>query len=262
LTVGWTDGATFIPLAFTLLSSQKAVKRLYDQGPEVPPNSPGEHRRQEAIQAGTKMVLELLDQILAYVKDFQYVLFDSWFSWPSIIKGAKERGCDVICMLKDMEHIYYTCQGQTFRLSELYKAVAKETRRKDYLATVVVDYYGLPVRIIFVRNRNNPKKREWLALLSTNTDLPAEEVIRIYGLRWDIEVYFKVCKSFLQLAKEFQSRSYDAMFAHTTIVAIRYMILAVENREQVDDRAHGGMFYQLCDKVADMDFAQKSYQAS
>ncbi|WP_165608168.1 transposase [Desulfoscipio geothermicus] len=75
--------------------------------------------------------------------------------------------------------------------------------------------------------------------------MPEEEVIRIYGLRWDIEVYFKVCKSFLRLAKEFQSRSYDAMFAHITIVTIRYIMLAVENREQVDNRAYGGIFYQF-----------------
>ncbi len=36
LTVGWTDGATFIPLIFALLSSSKAKNRLYEQGPEVP----------------------------------------------------------------------------------------------------------------------------------------------------------------------------------------------------------------------------------
>ena len=34
------------------------------------------------------------------------------------------------------------------------------------------------------------------------------------------------------------------------------MLLAVENREQKDSRAHGGIFYQLCDEVADLDFNQ------
>lgn len=121
---------------------------------------------------------------------------------------------------------------------------------------VVVNYYGLTVRIIFVRNRNDSKKLDWLALLSTNLELPEEEVIRIYGLRWDIEVYFKMCKSFLRLAKEFQSRTYDAMIAHTTIVCIRYMLLAVENREQKDSRTHGEIFYQFCDEVTDLDFTQ------
>ena len=210
------------------------------------------------------MVLELLDQIIGQVTEFQYVLFDSWFSWPNLIRGVKDRGYDVICMLKDMPNIKYKYQGQTYRLSELYEKVTKDNKvtknkpdkESECIATVEVDYYGLPVRVVFVRNRSN--KREWLALLSTNTDadLPVEQIIRIYGLRWDIEVYFKVCKSYLRLAKEFQSRSYDAMFAHTTIVCIRYMMLAVGNREQIDNRAHGGIFYQFCDEVADLDFAQ------
>jgi hypothetical protein len=68
-----------------------------------------------------------------------------------------------------------------------------------------------------VHNRNKDSKREWLALLSTNTNISEEEIIRIYGMRWDIEVYFKVCKSFLRLAKEFQGRSYDSMVSHTSV---------------------------------------------
>jgi hypothetical protein len=256
LTAGWTDGATFIPLAFSLLSSTKAENRLYEQGPRVPKGSPGELRRKEAVQSGTSLLLDLLDQILEHVQEFQYVLFDSWFSWPDVIKGVKERQRDVICMLKDMPKISYTYQGQTFRLSELYKVAAKQCQKKSYIASVVVDYYEVPVRIVFVRNRNSSHKREWLALLSTNLEVTEEEIIRIYGLRWDIEVYFKMCKSFLRLAKEFQSRTYDTMFAHTAIVSIRYMILAIENREGKDSRANGELFYLFCDEVADLDFTQ------
>ena len=45
-------------------------------------------------------------------------------------------------------------------------------------------------------------------------ELADEEIVRIYGKRWDIEVFFKMTKSYLSLAKEFQGRSYDMMFAH------------------------------------------------
>jgi len=40
------------------------------------------------------------------------------------------------------------------------------------------------------------------------------------------------------------------------LFCIRYMLLAVENKEQKDDRAHGGLFYLLCDVVAVLDFNQ------
>lgn len=58
----------------------------------------------------------------------------------------------------------------------------------------------------------------FLFYVPTDPYLSEEEVIRIYGKRWDIEVFFKVSKSYLALAKEYQGRSYDMQVAATTIV--------------------------------------------
>lgn len=257
LTVGWTDGATFIPLIFALLSSSEAKNRLYEQGPEVPTGSPGQLRRQESIQKATDVLLDSLSEILTCVKDFQYVLFDSWFSWPKVIKGVKAYHRDVICMLKDMPTLFYTYQGKNYTLSKLYAQLDnKHFDKSSYIASIVVNYYGISARVVFVRNRNSTNKREWLALLSTDITITEEEIIRIYGLRWDIEVYFKVCKSFLGLAKEYQGRSYDSMVAHTAIVTIRYMILSIETRENQDNKAHGGMFYEFCDEIKSLEFRE------
>ena len=57
-----------------------------------------------------------------------------------------------------MPNIKYTYQGQTHRLSKLYKVVKKQTEKKEYISSVEVDYYGIPARIVFVRNRNGNKK--------------------------------------------------------------------------------------------------------
>lgn len=72
MTAGWTDGATFIPMAFSLLSSTKPENRLYEEGPDVPQGSPGEKRRKEAVQPGTTLVLDILDQILNHIQEFQW----------------------------------------------------------------------------------------------------------------------------------------------------------------------------------------------
>jgi len=106
------------------------------------------------------------------------------------------------------------------------------------------------VKIVFVRDRN--RSRKWLALLSTDTALSDEEIIRIYGKRWDIEVFFKISKSYLKLAKEFQGRSYDSMVAHTTIVFCRYIMLALESRNSRDPRTIGNLFYICCDELQDI----------
>lgn len=62
-------------------------------------------------------------------------------------------------------------------------------------------------------------------------ELSEDESLRIYGKRWDIEVFFKVCKSYLNLSEECRSMSYDAMTAHTAVVFTRYMMLSLESRE-------------------------------
>jgi len=102
-----------------------------------------------------------------------------------------------------------------------------------------------------VQNRN--KRREWLAILTTDLALDNAEIVRIYGRRWSIETFFKMAKSHLKLGTEFQGRSFDMMISHTTIVFTRYLILELERRENMDERSLGGLFYLFADEVVDID---------
>ena len=77
-------------------------------------------------------------------------------------------------------------------------------------------------------------------------------MIRIYGKRWEIEVFFNVCKSYLRLEKDCRALSYDAMTAHVSIVFTRYMFLAVEQRASKDDRSIGELFYLSIDELPDV----------
>ena len=40
-----------------------------------------------------------------------------------------------------------------------------------------------------------------IALITTNVDLSEAEIIRIYGKRWNTELFYKACKSHLNLGK-------------------------------------------------------------
>ncbi len=87
-------------------------------------------------------------------------------------------------------------------------------------------------------------------------ELSEEEIVRLYGKRWSIEVFFKMCKSYLRLGKECRSVSYDAMVAHVTIVFSRYMLLAVEQRENRDMRSLGELFYLSADELPDIRYME------
>ena len=55
------------------------------------------------------------------------------------------------------------------------------------------------------------------------------EMMRIYGIRWTIEVMFRETKQHLQLGR-CQSRDFDAQIAHTTITLILYTFLVYMKR--------------------------------
>ena len=256
LTLGWTDGVSFIPLMFSLLSSQRKDKRLCEANENIPAGSPGSARRKEAVSSAMDVSLQLIDEAMKRVRCFKYVLFDSWFSWHSFVVAIKIRQRDVICMLKDNDTLFYGYQGRAYKLRELFSVVEKNTDNKEILASAAVYVLGMRMRVVFVTNRNKGAKRKWLALLSTDLSISDEEIIRIYGMRWDIEVFFKMSKSFLRLAKEFRVRSYDSMTAHTSIVFIRHILLSYEARFNQDNRAYGGIFYECCDEVAELSYNQ------
>lgn len=258
LTLGWSDGTTFIPLIFSLLSSAKEQNRICDINPEIDKRTNGYKRRLQSTKRATEVLFELLDEVRSYSIPAQYLLFDSWFANPRVIIRAHQKKMHTICMLKDTPKIFYTYKGKKRTLGGLYKEINKRRGKAKILASIEVvigkdiDGQGVDAKIVFVRERN--RGRRWLAILSTDINLEEQEIVRIYGKRWDIEVFFKMAKSHLKLAKEFQGRSYDAMIAHTTIVCLRYIMLALEKRESEDNRTIGGIFYYLCEEVQDIRF--------
>lgn len=101
-------------------------------------------------------------------------------------------------MAKKTEKIHYLHEGVMQDVKAIYQKHKKRRGRLKYLlsveAAVREGNESLPVRLVFVRNRNN--RKDWLVLVTTDMRLTEEEVIRIYGKRWGIEVFFKVCKSY------------------------------------------------------------------
>jgi len=78
------------------------------------------------------------------------------------------------------DKIFYGYTGKVYKLREIYSLVEKRKGNKDVLVSALIYCYGIPVRIVFVRNRNKDTKRKWLAILSTDLSISEEEIIRIY----------------------------------------------------------------------------------
>lgn len=252
LTMGWSDGHTFLPLDFALLSSSKSAINGISEN--IDKRSHGYNRRQEALRTAPHVVASMLDRALAAGATASYVLMDSWFTHAPLIGEIMARGLDVIGMVNN-NNKRFLVQGRKLSLKALYAAASPvASTKRGILRSIRTELVpGIPVHVVFVRHRS--KKNEWLAVLTTDLSLSVEDVIRIYGIRWDIEVFFKCTKSLLRLQKEFQGRSYDLLISHTTIVFSRYILLAWQHRKSTDARSFGGLFYFLCDEVGTLDWA-------
>ena len=256
MTLGWTDGNTFLPINSSLLASSKTSNLIGPQQHHDGRSLAGQ-RRKLAQMKGTSVMVELLKTALNAGYKADYVLYDSWFSNPAQLVAVKNLGLNSIAMIKKSSRIRYEYEGQMLSIKKIYGICKKRRGRSRYLLSVNVmvgKNQKIPAKIVCVRNKQN--KKDWIAFICTNPDLSEEEIIRIYGKRWQIEVFFKTCKSYLNLVGECHSLSYDALTAHVAIVFARYMMLALEQRKDEDHRTLGEIFFFLTDELADITFGE------
>ena len=258
MTLGWTDGASFIPINASLLASSKD-EHILGKAVVFDKRSLAGKRRDMARQKGTTVMIELLQTARKAGHTAKYVLFDSWFSNPRQIVQIHEIGLHTIAMVKISSKIRYLYHGDRKNIKQIYASNKKRRGRSRYLLSIPVqvgpDTTGtspIDARIVCVRNRAN--RKDWIALICTDMTLSEEEIIRIYGKRWDIEVFFKTCKSFLRLGTEYHGLSYDALTAHVAFVFTRFMLLSVAKRNDEDERTLGELFYLMIDELADITF--------
>lgn len=183
LTLGWSDGNSFIPVNHCLLSAADDKNLLCDAA-NYDGRSLAGKRRMQSRRKATEVMLDLIKAARQSGLTAKYVLFDSWFSSPKKVTALKqEQDLDVIAMVKKSSKIKYGYQDQTLNIKEIYSKNRKRRGRSKYLLSIeiTVGTEAIPAKIVCVRN-----KKEWLAIISTDTSLSEEEIIRIYGKRWDI----------------------------------------------------------------------------
>jgi len=253
LTLCWSDGVSCLPVDFSLLASSDARKRLGHNRKMMDRRCCANQRRREATIKATEHLKGMLNRALKAGLTARYLLMDSWFTMPATVTSLAGL-IPVIGMVKKIRTVHYRFQDQSLDLMAIYRRLRKRRGRAKILASTVVTLSsGLPCKLVFIRDRTNG---DWLAILSTDIDLADKEIVRIYGKRWDIEVFFKMIKQHLRLAKEIQCRDFDALIGHTSIVFMRYMFLAYHCRMSTDHRSFGDLFHACCGEIRDITFLE------
>lgn len=253
LTLGWTDNYSFVPVAFNMMASADEKNRLVPASTSIDKRKSGYKNRQDAIQRKPEAAVKMIHDALAAGIQAAYVLMDTWFTNEPFIKKVLDEGIHVIGMLKDNRQRYYY-KGRLYNLKQLATLMDFD-RPCSVFGSVCVKTmkYGIPVKLVYVRNRN--KKSEYIVILTTDCSLSDSEVIRTYGSRWSIEVFFRAAKSLLDLGDEFQGLSYDMTVSSTAIVFTRYIILEWLRRRSNDQKTICELFYVCCDDIQDIELS-------
>ena len=252
LLLGWTDGYSFLPVAFNMLASANKEKRINPANVSIDRRTNGAKVREAAIMNKPQAAVELIHTALEAGIEASCVLMDTWFTNEPFIYAVLREGLDVIGMVKDNKQ-RYRYRGKLLGLKELVRYMRID-QTHSILGSVVVHTkkHNIAVKLVFVRNKN--KKDEYIILLSTDRGLSASEIVRRYGNRWPIECCFKACKSLLKLGKEFHGVNYDLTVSSTALVFTRFILLEWIRRKHNDDKTIAELFFVCCEDIQDMEY--------
>ena len=155
LTLGWSDGSSFLPVNSILLSTENRKNRI-NEATEVDKRTVGYKRRKLSLEKGTQAMLTLLDAAKKAAIPAKYVLFDSWFSSPRTLHAVKSMGYDVIGMVKKTPKMFFRYNGEDMPLTSIYNKNKKRRGRSRYLLSVMIDVVTdgeiIPAKVVYVRN--------------------------------------------------------------------------------------------------------------
>lgn len=152
LTLGWSDGHSFLPTDFALLGSPNSLIHGMDE--TIDKRTSRYRRRLEALEPAPRVVASMVKRALDAGLSASYVLMDTWFTHEPLILSLKEIGIEVIGMINDRKQRYQV-KGSFYTLNQLYAVAAPIQNKAGVLRAVCVQLKsGLPAKIVFIQNRN------------------------------------------------------------------------------------------------------------
>ena len=198
--------------------------------------------RKMAIMPKPQQVISMCREALACGVKAEYVLFDSWFFSAHMLASLHELGLSVISLVKSNLKFALTENGIALTQRQLQQIIGQRQpkRRKDILGDSLAFFHGIAVKLVFVRNRANPSTI--ITIVSTDLQLCAEDVVRLYINRWKIETCYFAQKQYLGLDSECQAHNFDTIHAFLQLTNIRYVIAEFSKRLEEDPRTMGELF--------------------
>lgn len=106
LTLGWSDGYSFIPVGFNMLSSTAKNNRYQEVSDNIDHRTNGYKACKESMLKKTEAAVLLVQRALDAGIKADYILMDTWFTTEPMLKDLLKTGIDVIGMVKQLKQRY------------------------------------------------------------------------------------------------------------------------------------------------------------
>ena len=118
----------------------------------------------------TDAAIQLIRNALTAGIKAGYVLMDTWFTTEPMLKNILDIGIHAIGMVKQLKQ-RYTYNGRQYTLPGLKKFVDFSGAENIFGSLIVTTKTGIPVKIVFVRNRNKKVNASisWARILHLKT---------------------------------------------------------------------------------------------
>jgi hypothetical protein len=242
LALCYCDATSTIPVDFSLHReagrnkdkpfgmTKKALKNQYKKQRDK--DAAGAKRIKELDACKIKNAIKMVKRAISKGLRPDYLLCDSWFTCMALIdsvRNIKNAKMHLIGMYKTAK-TKFEYQGKPLTAKQIRQMNRKKQKRCKQLGLYYIDArvwsHGHALRMFITKKGRNGK---WKVFLTTDTSLSFIKMLRIYQIRWSIEVFFKESKQLLGLGK-CQSNDFDAQIAHTTMVMISHILLTLRHR--------------------------------
>jgi hypothetical protein len=271
LLVGLWDGKSFLPMDFSLhnepgknknrgLKAKQLEKQYSKQRQE---ECLSIERIMEIGQSKIQVAINMIKGIVSQGFEVDYVLTDSWFVCENFIRGIlhiklkKGKTLNLIGLMKSNR--YVQIKGKSYllnKLSELKRKQIKYSKKYScFYIPLQVCYKGIDLKIFLIRMKG---QSTWKVLICTNPNLSLSKAMKIYQIRWSIEVFFKDAKQNLKLGN-CQSVDFDAHIASISITCMNYLLLALAKRF-CDYETIGKLFKSIKDQILKETLVQRIWK--
>ena len=185
-------------------------------------------RSKELSQSKTVTIIQMLKRLRHFEVD--YFLADSWFCSPSFTEELLEvlpKGCHILMHAK-MNNTKYFYKGQEIGIKNLLLKLNRKGDSKrckeynTYYFSCTIIRNEITYKVYFSRLSKSDK---WVAFLSTDTQLSYVKAMRIYALRWKVEIGFRELKQQFNISR-CQANSFAAQTAHITLALSLHSLMS------------------------------------